>query len=74
VLAGTVSLLVEGEWTEATRGCYAVIPGGISHDFENGGFVECGFISINAPAGFEEMMPHIVKQLAERALGDVAGA
>ena len=74
ILAGTVSLLIDGEWTEATRSCYAVIPGGIPHDFENRGFEECGFISINAPAGFEEMMPHIVKRFSEHPLGDVAGA
>jgi len=29
-----VSLLIDGEWIEATRGCYAVIPGGIQHDFD----------------------------------------
>jgi hypothetical protein len=66
-------LLIDGEWTEATRGCYAVIPGDIPHDFENRGFEECGSISINAPASFEEMMPHIVKRFAEHPLGDVAG-
>jgi hypothetical protein len=36
------------------------------------GFEECGFISINAPGGFEEMMPHIVKRIAEHPLEDVA--
>ena len=34
----------------------------------------CGFISINAPAGFEQMMPRIVQYLAEQPLGDVTDA
>ncbi len=65
VLAGTVSLLIDNEWTDATRGCYAVIPGGITHAFENRGSEECGFISINAPGGFEQKMPDIVNWFAE---------
>ncbi len=74
VLSGTVSLLIDGERTDAPRGCYALIPGGVPHDFENHGTDECGFISINAPAGFEQMMPRIVQYLAEKPLGDVADA
>jgi quercetin dioxygenase-like cupin family protein len=72
VLAGTVSLLIDGEWTDAIRGSYALIPGGVPHDFENRGSEECGFISINAPAGFERSMPGIVKWFADHPLGDVA--
>jgi hypothetical protein len=54
---GTHSLLIDGERTDAPRGSYALIPGGVRHDFENHGTDECGFISINAPAGFVQMMP-----------------
>ncbi|MGH8220323.1 MAG: cupin domain-containing protein [Steroidobacteraceae bacterium] len=71
VLAGTVSLLIDGEWTEAPRGCYVVIPGGVPHDFENRAIEECGFISINTPAGFENMMPRLVEWFAEHPLGEV---
>ena len=74
VLAGTVSLLIDDKWTDATRGCYAVIPGGITHAFENRGSEECGFISINAPGGFEQKMPDIVKWFAEHPLGEGPGA
>jgi len=74
VLAGTVSLLLDGEWTEATRGCCALIPGGTLHDFENRGSEECGFLSINAPGGFEQRVPEIVNWFAEHPLGDVAAA
>lgn len=74
VLVGTLTLFIDGEKTEAPRGSYVVIPGGVSHDFENHGAEECGFISINVPAGFEQMMPQIVTWLSENPLGDVADA
>jgi quercetin dioxygenase-like cupin family protein len=74
VLTGTLSLLIEGERTDAARGSYALIPGGVLHDFQNNGGEECGFISINAPAGFEKMMPNIVEWFAENPLGDVSDA
>jgi quercetin dioxygenase-like cupin family protein len=72
VLTGTLSLLIAGDRTDAVRGSYALIPGGTPHDFENRGAEECGFISINAPAGFERWVPQIVEWLAENPLGEVA--
>jgi 23S rRNA A2030 N6-methylase RlmJ len=51
-----------------------LIPDGVRHDFENHGAEECGFISINAPAGFEQMMPGIVEWLAENPLTTLADA
>jgi len=74
VLTGTLSVLIDGERTDAPRGSYALIPGGVRHDFENHGREECGFISINAPAGFEQMMPEIVEWFTKNPLGDVADA
>ena len=71
VLAGTLTLFIDGNRTDAPRGSYALIPGGVSHDFENHGTKECGFISINVPAGFEEMMPRIVKWFEENPLRDL---
>lgn len=70
VLAGTVSLVLDGERTEARRGTYVLIPAGVLHDFDNHGAEECGFISINMPAGFEQMMPQLVKWFRENPLGD----
>ncbi len=72
VLEGTLSLFIDEERTEAPRGSYAVIPGGVSHDFNNVGTETCRFISINVPAGFEEMMPGLVRYFAENPLGDAA--
>ena len=33
---------------------------------------ECGFLTINTPGGFEEMLPDIVKWFAVHPLEDVA--
>ena len=74
VLAGTLTVFIDGERTDAPRGSYAFIPGGTPHDFENHGTQECGFITINAPAGFEEKMPDIVKWFAENPAREVVVA
>jgi quercetin dioxygenase-like cupin family protein len=74
VLTGMLHLFVDGQWSDAPRGSYAVIPGGVEHDFQNRSGEECGFISINAPGGFEKMMPHLVAWFAQNPLGDAVGA
>ncbi len=71
VLEGTLSLLIGGQRADAPRGSYALIPGGVSHDFHNSGAETCRFISINVPAGFEQMMPRLVKWFEDNPLGDV---
>lgn len=71
VLAGVVTLNVGERTTDAPRGAYAVIPGGCTHDFENRGDTRCGFISLNHPAGFENMMPRLVEWFADNPLEDV---
>jgi mannose-6-phosphate isomerase-like protein (cupin superfamily) len=71
VLTGTLSLYIDGERTDAPRGSYALIPGGVPHDFENHGAEECGFISINAPGGFERKLPELVAWFAQNPLGEV---
>ena len=37
VIEGTMSLLVGEAWTHATRGSFILVPGGVTHDFENRG-------------------------------------
>jgi quercetin dioxygenase-like cupin family protein len=74
VLTGMLHLFVDGQWSDAPRGSYAVIPGGVEHDFQNRTGEEYGFISINAPGGFEKMMPHLVAWFAQNPLGDAQGA
>jgi mannose-6-phosphate isomerase-like protein (cupin superfamily) len=70
VIEGTVSLFVDGQWSDAARGTYAIIPGGTPHDFENRGPVRCGFMSLNAPGGFELSMPGIVQWFDANPLGN----
>ena len=68
VIAGTLSLCVGEAWSEAAQGSYAVIPGGTPHTFENRGPVRAGFISFNAPGGFELRMPAIAEALSAEDL------
>ena len=70
VLAGTLSVSIDGEWAQASCGSYVLIPGGTPHDFENRGETECSFLCINTPAGFERKMPELVDWFAQNPLGD----
>ncbi|HEY4367799.1 MAG TPA: cupin domain-containing protein [Steroidobacteraceae bacterium] len=70
VIEGNLSLLVNGEWLLAERGTYAIIPGGTPHNFENRGSARCGFMSLNAPGGFELKMPAIVQHLSDNPVGE----
>ncbi len=72
VLTGSLCLFIDGVRTDAGRGSYALVPGGIAHHFENHGAEECGFISINVPAGFEQKMPGIVQWFVENPLESLA--
>ena len=68
VIAGTVSLCLDGTWSEAAAGSYAIIPGGTPHTFENRGTERAGFISFNTPGGFEERMADIAAALSAEDL------
>jgi len=64
VIAGTLSLRVNDDWTHVTKGTYVIIPGGTPHSSENQGSVRAGFISFNSPGGFEAKMTGIAAALA----------
>lgn len=68
VIAGTLSVAVDGAWSDAATGSYVVIPGGTPHAFENRGSVASGFISFNSPGGFETRMPDIAAALGAEDL------
>ena len=70
VLQGTLDLVIDDDPSVATRGSYVFIPGGTTHDFCNRGAETCRFTCINIPAGFEQMMPHLVKWFEDKPLGD----
>jgi mannose-6-phosphate isomerase-like protein (cupin superfamily) len=73
VIDGTVSVQIDGHWSAAQRGAYVLIPGGTPHDFENRGVERCGFISFNAPGGFELRLPDIVAWFADNPPGEAGG-
>lgn len=68
VLAGTLSLNLDGVWSHLAPGSYALIPGGTPHTFENQGPQPSGFISFNTPGGFEPRMADIAPALAAEDL------
>lgn len=65
VLAGTMSFLMNDEWVDATAGSFVLVPGGVTHDFENRGAVRAGVLNFSAPGGFEPNMPAISGWFAE---------
>ena len=72
-LAGTMSLLVGEEWIEVSPGAFVLVPGGVTHDFQNRGAERAGVLNISAPGGFEEQMPAIAEWFAEHPPGDPRG-
>lgn len=58
VLEGTMSLLVGSEWVDAAAGSFVLVPGGITHDFENRSDAKAGVLNF-FPGVFEPAMPGI---------------
>ncbi len=61
VLEGTMSFMVGDAWTDAPAGSFILIPGGVTHDFENRGDARTGALNFSAPGDFEPHMPGIVE-------------
>lgn len=72
VVEGTMSILVGDEWTHANRGSFVLIPGGVTHDFENRGDVRAGILNLSIPGQFEPHMPGIVEWFMEHPPGNAA--
>ncbi len=70
VLAGTMSVLVDTEWIEAAAGSFVMVPGGVTHDFENRSSERAGMLNVSAPGDFEQRMPGIAQWFAEHPPGD----
>ena len=70
VLAGTMSFLVDKTWIDAPAGSFVLIPGGITHDFENRSAVKAGALNFSAPGDFETNMPDIVEWFNQHPPGD----
>jgi len=65
VIGGTMSVLVNGKWIDATKGSFVLIPGGVTHDFENRGNARAGVLNFSVPGPFEPDMPGIAQWFAE---------
>ena len=70
VLAGTMSVMVGTEWTEASAGSFVLVPGNVTHDFENRGSERAGMLNVSAPGDFEQQMPGIAQWFSERSPED----
>ena len=69
VLEGTMSVLVDDAWIAAERGAFVLVPGGVTHDFENRGPVRAGVLNVSIPGAFEPAMPGIAEWFAKNPPG-----
>jgi mannose-6-phosphate isomerase-like protein (cupin superfamily) len=70
VLAGTVHVMVGTEWTAATVGSFVLVPGNVTHTFENRGDERAGMLNVSAPGDFEDRMPGIAQWFRGRSAED----
>ena len=70
ILAGTMSVMVGNEWIDAEPGTFVLVPGNVTHDFENRGSERAGMLNVSVPGDFEQRMPAIAKWFVERPLPD----
>ena len=65
VIEGTMSLLTGERWRDAARGTFVLIPGGMTHDFQNRSAHRAGVLNLSVPGDFEAGMPAIAQWFAE---------
>ena len=69
VLEGTMSILVANEWVQAPAGSFVLVPGGVTHDFQNRSSSRAGLLNFS-PGPFEDSMKDIAAWFAEHPAGD----
>jgi len=69
VVEGTMSVLVGDTWSDASPGAFVLIPGGVTHDFENRTDARAGVLNFSSGV-FEPMMPDIAGWFARHPPGD----
>lgn len=69
VLEGTMSFLVADDWKEAAKGAFVLVPGGVTHDFENRSDARAGMLNLSIPGAFEPHMPGIAQWFIENPPG-----
>ncbi len=71
VLEGTLHFFVGDAWVEAPAGSFVLVPGGVTHDFENRGDTRAGALNVSAPGDFEPHVPGIAEWFRTRPEVDV---
>ena len=61
VIEGTMTFLMGEEWKEAPPGTFVLVPGGMTHNFENRSDARAGILNFGVPGGFEKGMQRIVE-------------
>jgi mannose-6-phosphate isomerase-like protein (cupin superfamily) len=74
VIEGTMTVLVGDRWVDAPKGSFVLVPGGVTHDFENRGAERAGVLNFSAPGPFEPNMPDIVDWFAAHPAHDAVSA
>jgi quercetin dioxygenase-like cupin family protein len=69
VIEGTMTFLMDTTWKEAPRGSFVLIPGGMTHTFENRSDAPAGLLNIGVPGGFEAGMPNVMEWFANNPPG-----
>jgi len=70
VIGGTMSILMDERWIDAPIGTFVLVPGGVTHDFENRSSARAGVLNLSIPGNFEESMPDIAKWFLEHPPAD----
>jgi mannose-6-phosphate isomerase-like protein (cupin superfamily) len=65
VIDGTMAVLVGNRWIDAPTGSFVLVPGGVTHDFENRSSAPAGVLNVSYPGPFEPHMPGIVEWFAK---------
>ena len=69
VIEGTMSLLVGEAWVHAERGSFILVPGGVTHDFENRSQARAGVLNLSIPGAFEPHMRGIAEWFIQHPPG-----
>lgn len=64
ILEGTMSVLLGDEWIDASAGSFVLIPGGVTHDFQNRSDKRAGLLNFTNGV-FETEMSGISQWFAE---------
>jgi quercetin dioxygenase-like cupin family protein len=69
VIEGTMTFLMGEEWKDAATGTFVLVPGGMTHSFENRSDAKAGMLFVGVPGGFELEMPGLEEWFAKNPPG-----